>query len=147
MRDFSQSIDIDAPPERVWALMRDVERWHEWTPSITSITRLDDGPLRPGSRVRIRQPKLPAAVWEVTRLDEQRGFDWISRGPGARVTARHDLVPVDGGSRVTLSLRYDGPLGGLIGWTARTLIERYVAWEADGLKRASEARVVAAGRR
>jgi uncharacterized protein YndB with AHSA1/START domain len=31
MRTFSTQIDINASPERVWAVMSDVERWHVWT--------------------------------------------------------------------------------------------------------------------
>jgi uncharacterized protein YndB with AHSA1/START domain len=54
MRDFEISVDIAAPPSRVWSVMSDIERWHEWTSTVTSITRLNDGPLRVGARARIR---------------------------------------------------------------------------------------------
>ena len=39
---YSVSIDINAPAERVYDVMIDLDRWHEWTPSITSIRRLND---------------------------------------------------------------------------------------------------------
>ena len=59
--DFSISVDIAAPPDRVWAVMSDIEKWREWTASVKSITLRDPGPLRTGSRAWVRQPKFPAA--------------------------------------------------------------------------------------
>jgi len=29
-KDFRVSVDIDAPPARVWSVMSDVERWSNW---------------------------------------------------------------------------------------------------------------------
>ena len=55
MAVFSTTIDIDAPPARVWQVMSDVERWHEWTPSITSIQRLDREVL--GSKTARREER------------------------------------------------------------------------------------------
>ena len=138
MPAFTRSIDIGAPPERVWTVMSEVERWHEWTPSITSIKRLDSGPLTVGSRVVIRQPKLPVNYSEVTELEAARGFTWVSRSPGVVATARHEIEPRDSGSRVTLSVQFAGALGWFVARMVRGLTERYLAMEAEGLKRRSE---------
>jgi uncharacterized membrane protein len=138
MKDFSVSVQINAAPERVWAVMRDVERWHEWTPTITSVQFLNGGPLRVGARARVRQPRLPAAEWSVTAIDEGRGFDWESRAPGLRVLARHQATPTAGGARVTLSIQYGGLLGGLVGRLTASINRRYIALEAEGLKRRAE---------
>jgi uncharacterized membrane protein len=138
MRIFSTSIDIDAPPERVWAIMSDVERWHEWTASITSIQRADAGTLAVGSRATVRQPKLPPAKWQVTELDPQQGFVWISTGPGVHVTGRHIIERTSSGSRITLAVEYRGALGAVLAWMTGSLNDRYIALEAAGLKRRSE---------
>jgi hypothetical protein len=119
--------------------MRDVERWPEWTPTVTSIRLLDRGALTVGSRAIIRQPKLPPAKWRVTELDEpHRSFTWVSWGPGVRVIARHWVEACGEGSRATLSLRFSGVLAGLFACVTRGLNDRYLAMEAKNLKKRSE---------
>jgi len=138
MKTFSTSIDINASPERVWPIMSDVERWHEWTASITSIKKTDAGPLRVGSTATVRQPKLPPAKWRVTQLEPNKGFTWISTGPGVLVTGRHMIEPTAAGSRVTLAVEYSGALRAVLAWLTGGLNDRYIALEAAGLKRKTE---------
>jgi uncharacterized membrane protein len=140
MTGFRIDVEIQAAPEVVWAVMRDVERWPEWTPTVTSIRLLDRGPLTVGSRAIIRQPKLPPAKWRVTELDDPgSSFTWVSKAPGVRVIARHWVEACRAGSRVTLSLRFEGILAGLFARLTRELNDRYLALEAKGLKQRCEA--------
>ena len=138
MAHFGTAVEIQAPPDRVWSVMRDVERWPEWTPSISSVTRLEGGPFDVGSRARVRQPKLLPTVWRVTELEEGRGFTWVTRSAGVRVKARHYVEPTAQGTRATLSLDFSGPLAPLVARLTRGLTERYLALEARGLKQRSE---------
>src|SRR3954464_3969316 len=137
VRQFSISVEIAAPPERVWQVMSDVERWHEWTPSVNSV-RLR-GPLAVGSTATIRQPKFPPAFWQITVIDAGRSFTWISPAPGMRIVASHSVAPNEsGGTRATLSLDLQGLLGGLFGRLTKRITERYLGFEASGLKARSE---------
>lgn len=139
MTDFSIEVEIHPPPPLVWEIMRDVERWPEWTPTVTSIRLLDRGPLTVGTRAIIRQPKLPPAKWRVTELDvARRTFTWISRGPGMSVIARHSVQACGNGSRATLSLRFSGLFAHPLAYVTRGLNHRYLALEANGLKQRSE---------
>ena len=139
MRKFSISIDINASTEGVWQVMSDVERWHEWTASITSVKRLDRGPFTVGSRAKVVQPKFPPAVWKVTAMEPGKSFTWVNRIPFLlHVSARHWVEPALKGSRASLSLDMRGILGGLLGRLTRDITERYLALEAAGLKARSE---------
>ena len=140
--EFSITTDIDASADLVFAVLIDVERWPEWTPTVTRVERLDGStlPLAISSRIRIVQPKVPPAEWTLTALEPGRGFRMMSRSPGATVVADHWAEPLGDGqrSRVTLSVTFSGWLGRLIARLMRGLNERYLAQEAAGLKRRSE---------
>ena len=133
-------VEIAAPPSRVWPVIRDVARWHEWTASITRITRLDQGPLRLGSRARVEQPKLPKNIFLVTALEEDRGFTWETSSPGLRGAGHHWIEPIGDGraSRVTLGVDFRGPLAWVVALFYGGLTQRYIEMEAAGLKRRSE---------
>jgi len=138
MGDFRTTIEIAASADRVWSIISDVERWHEWTASITSIERLDAGPLRIGSRALVRQPKLPQNRFEVTALEAGRGFSWESKSPGLRGVGHHWIEPTPNGCRVTLGVDFRGLLAWPISRLYGALTQRYIEMEAEGLKRRSE---------
>jgi uncharacterized protein YndB with AHSA1/START domain len=138
MRKFTITTDIAAPVDRVWEVMSDTERWHEWTPSVTSVKRLGAKPFAVGSRAVIRQPRFPPALWRVTAIEPGRSFTWISGAPGLRVIGHHRVEPAAAGSRATLSIELQGLLGGMFGRMTKDITERYLASEATGLKARSE---------
>lgn len=131
----SIAVDIAAAPARVWEVLSDVESWSQWTPTVASVRRLDEGPLRVGSRAKISQPRIPETEYLVTELDPGRSFTWVATGPGVLTTARHEVEPLhEGASRVRLSVSQSGWLGSVMGRFYRGLTERYLANEANGLK-------------
>lgn len=132
--DFSITVDIPTPQPLVWSVMADIERWPEWTASVSRVKRLSAEPLRVGSRVRIHQPKLPPARWQVTEFNPGVGFTSVSVAPAVRVVARHWIEPARDGCRVTLSIRYQGLLGAWLARWVGDLNDRYLALEATGLK-------------
>lgn len=144
MPDFHFVAEILAPPFHVWETLLDVERWPEWTKSITRIERLDANPLSIGSRVRIIQPKLMPAIWTVTELDPRdRILVWQTGKPGIRLTAHHRVDRTVEGARVTLSLTYNGLLGPLMAYQLKDLNWSYLTMEAQGLKERCETTVQA----
>jgi hypothetical protein len=154
---FQEKIQVNAAAGVLWRAVAEVERWPEWIPAYTEVTWLTgtvpepeaggqqagDGALRPGNRARIRQLRLPEAVWEVTEVLSGTSFSWQTARPGVTVAARHDLTPLDGGkTELTLTLSVSGPLAPVTGRLAGRLTRRSLQQEAAGLKRCAE---VAAG--
>jgi carbon monoxide dehydrogenase subunit G len=139
MPRFQHVISIGAPPERVWDVLVDIERWPARIPTVDQAERLDDGPLAVGARTRLAQPKLPEAVWTVTELTPGSAFTWTSTSPGVRVTASHLVEPAPEGSRLTLAIDLGGWMAP-VGWLmTRSLTQRYVQTEAASIKAAAEA--------
>ncbi|MET0458777.1 MAG: SRPBCC family protein [Ilumatobacteraceae bacterium] len=135
-------VTIDAPIERVWDVYSDVERWPEWTASVTSLTLIEGTEVALGTRARIKQPRFPNLVWEVTEVEPGVSWTWVSRSPGARTVATH-LLRSTGPSSTTVEqvIEQTGVLGSLVGRLTRRLTRRYLAMEAAGLEQRVEADV------
>lgn len=160
---FRCTIAIDRPAEDVYAVLSDVESWPQWLPTVTAVTRLKpSAPVaagsgerttgrsadRPSGAFRVKQPRLPAAVWRVTHADPPRSFTWVSRRGGITVTGGHVVEADDGGrTRVTLSIDRTGPLLRLFGPLTASLTAEYVRREAEALKRRCEGEAPADGAR
>lgn len=138
MPSLHHSVTIAAPPERVWEVVVDVERWPERLPTVDAVERLDSGPLAVGSRTRLQQPRLRTAVWTVTEMADGSSYTWESSSPGVTISAAHIVEPHPDGSRLVLDLTVSGPLSWL-GWLLmRSLSKRYVETEAVSIKRVAE---------
>jgi uncharacterized membrane protein len=132
------SVIIDAPPEKVFGVLCEVERWPEWTPTMISVRRLDSGPFAVGSSARVHQPKLRPSVWKVTELEDNRNFTWVTSAPGLRMKAGHAVRPQGAGSQVELSFEMSGFMAPLVSRLYGGLIEEYVTTESRKLKARSE---------
>jgi uncharacterized membrane protein len=138
---FQHIIEIDAPASTIWPIMMDLEAWHEWTPSIKRIQKLDEGPPKPGSRAIVHQPKMPKLEWTVTEVDPLVNFSWETRMPGSRSLAHHRIESLGEGqrSKVTLEIYQEGKLARLMGPLFSPMVRRYIKMEAEGLKARAEA--------
>jgi uncharacterized membrane protein len=134
----ASEVTIAAPVERVWDLTEDVESWPTITPTMTSVERLDEGPLRVGSRARVRQPRQRPTVWTVTVVEPGSQFVWEARVLGLRMVGGHRLERVATGCRNTLTIDLEGRGAGLMGRLLAGQIQRAITTENEGFRRAAE---------
>lgn len=127
-----------APVERLWSLTEDLEAWPALTPTMTSVERLDDGPVRVGSRARVVQPRQRPTTWRVRAVEPPHVFVWETTTAGVRLVAGHHLSEVVSGTRVRLVLDVLGGGGALLGRLGRPVLRRVLATETDGFRRAAE---------
>lgn len=117
MKVLDTSIDIDAPPERVWSILMDFETYPSWNPFITSI----EGDQRVGGKLKaqLSPPDGKAMTFKpaVQVFEEGTELTWLGRVllPGIfdgrhtfRVEAR------DGGSTFIQREQFTGIISGLL---------------------------------
>lgn len=132
-------VEIEAPAPAVWAVIADVERWPQWTPTMNEVRLRNADTLGPDAVADIRQPRLPKAVWTVTEFEDGHRFAWAAGGPGLRSVGDHRVEPLDGTRcRVTLGVQTTGPLARPFWLLVGGLTRDYVATEAASLKRRCE---------
>ena len=125
VRELRREVEIDAPPESVWAVVSDFAAYPEWNPFIRRIA----GELRKGARleVQIEPPGARATTFKPTvrAVEPNHELRWLGRLllPGV-IDGEHTLriEPLDGGrSRFIQSERFAGLLVGLVrGTLAKT---------------------------
>jgi uncharacterized membrane protein len=125
---------INAPPAEVWRVTEDIERWPTWTPTVTKVTRLDDGPFDVGSAAKIKQPGLPECEWKVTACTGNSAFTWQTRVFTISMSATHELSPTDSGTQCTLRIQLQGPLATLLRPLIRSSIKNTLERENAALK-------------
>ncbi len=131
--EITDTLTIDAPIERVWALTLDLAALPAVTPTVTAVERLDEGPVVVGSRARLRQPGLPPRVWTVEVAEEPRRFAWATRLLGVRMVGVHELESLpDGRTQLTLRVLLEGRGAGLLHRLGGANIARSLATESAG---------------
>ncbi len=127
--EWTHTQTIDAPAEIVWGLATNVAAWPEFMPTVQSVERLEEGPLRLGARAMIKQPGQRLALWTVTELTPGHTFTWESRRRGVTMTGHHRVEPEGAGTRSTLELTMSGPLAPVLGPVLGPLMRRVLRTE------------------
>ncbi len=136
---FEQSIDIDAPQQRVWDVLTDLEAWPQRIETVDVVELVTPAPLGEGSRVRLKQPRLPEGIWEITVWDAPSFFEYRQQSGGVTSVAGHRVEALEEGrNRLTLNLEMRGLMGAVVAVFFKGLTNRYMTLEAQGMKLAAE---------
>jgi hypothetical protein len=138
MKTVSATIQIDAPPEAVWAVLTDLGRYREWNP----LFREASGQVAAGNRITLRtvlangremtvKPKISIA-------EPGAELRWAAGLPGL-MGGEHSFVltPATGGTQLVQSEIYRGLVVGLAGKTLAGLEASFRALN-EALKKRAE---------
>src|SRR6185295_3431936 len=135
---FEKAIEIDAPQQRVWDVLTDIEAWPQRIETVDEVELLTPAPIAKASKVRLKQPKLPEGTWDVTAWDAPSYFEWTQKTTGITSVAGHRVESLrEGRSRLRLTLDMSGLLIPLV-VIYKGLTNRYLDLETEGMKRAAE---------
>jgi carbon monoxide dehydrogenase subunit G len=115
---FESSIDINAPAEKVWALVDKLEEWPQWMPSIKKIERVSQRPLTVGSQLSVTAKVNGLRVkllMTITNFVPERNVVLEGKALGTKLTRFYTLEPVNGKTKVTIG----GDVSGALAWLAR----------------------------
>jgi len=115
---FESSVEINAPVEKVWTLVDNLEEWPQWIPSIRKIEMVSKGPLTVGSQLSVtaRVSRLTIRLlMTITEFVSERAVVMEGKALGTRLTRFYTLEPVNDKTRVTVG----GQVSGILAWLAR----------------------------
>ena len=96
--------EIDAPIEKVWEVVMDPDRLHEWVTIHRSVGSVSGRPLRNGSTMEqtLRLHGVSFRVnWTLVDVTPPNSAEWAGRGPAnSRASTSYRLSSGDNGSTV-----------------------------------------------
>ena len=139
MAKVRETIDIAAPPARVWAVVQeDAVHAPRWSSNLASVEKLDDGPPGKGTRYRY-QLALPGGLKPVLEVEQtiytkpKRCAGTFIRGPLKGKWSYTYTEHKDGATHLVYEMDYE--LGGLLRLAGGLLARQY----AEGIRQNMDA--------
>lgn len=133
MTRIRESVDIDAPAERVWAVVQeDATNAPRWSTNVARIDKLDKDPPGKGTRYRYHL-ELPGGLKETLEVEQtvytkpKRCAGRFTRGP-LKGTWSYSYTEKGGRTHVVYEMDYE--LGGLLRFAGGLLAGQY----AEGIR-------------
>ena len=101
--------DCAASPAQVFSVLAEPAKWSEWN---SGVLRIDmNGPFAEGTTAVMVLPDETALPFRFTWIEADRGYEdeTTVADAGVTVRVRHELTPIEGGTRITYRCAVDGP--------------------------------------
>ena len=106
MKPITVTREIDAPPERVWAVITDLEGSSEVIAAIDKVEVLTPGPFAVGTTWRETRTMFGRSATEemtVSDVNPGHGYTVVADSSGVHYTSSFIVEPSSGGSRLTMT--------------------------------------------
>ena len=143
MQTVKTEIEIQAPPEKVWNIIADIDKWHEWSPTINA----SRGKAALGSTVTITMMSKeagkdgPKYSPKIIRLDEPKYFHWRAHMMAGFIFTNDKIIELektDAGTKVTHKETFKGLLAALMKGQMEKGVPPMLNMMNDALKQLSE---------
>ena len=135
MPSISEKIIINVPPEKVFRLITNTDNWTEYVTSLTDIDNLSSPGMEPGTTFRWEYRMLGVKFNGTGRVTEnvpQKAFGMKMEG-SFPLTEHYTMVPVDGGTEMTVTVEYEIPNRVLERIANSRLVEKLNKREAENV--------------
>ena len=136
MTEYAVTRTINAPADRIWALLTDAAGYTTWNPTIVSL----EGDIAVGEKINLVSTVNPKRAFKlnVVEISAQK-MVWADGMPlglfkGERTFS---VTPTNGGTEFSMLEVYTGLLAPLITKTIPDMTDSFAEF-ADGLKKAAE---------
>lgn len=119
-----------SPPSSFFARWIDHSTWPEWDLDTEWVSMR--GPIRVGAHGTLKPRGGPKVKFEIFECERDRVYTDVSHMPGAKLTFRHTVMPVEDGSELAIHVWLEGPLSRL--W-ARTAFKNFEVGAVSSLDR------------
>ncbi|MCH6259247.1 SRPBCC domain-containing protein [Puniceicoccaceae bacterium K14] len=131
-RQTTVAINIAAPPQTIWKLLTDADRFKSWNSTIVDLT----GKIAPGEKIQLRSTLAPERTFKlkVKEFEPHKRLSWGD----AMGTRAYTLTPnSEGGTLFTMSEKIGGPIFPLFARMIPSFDEAFNQFAGD-LKSAAE---------
>jgi uncharacterized protein YndB with AHSA1/START domain len=130
-------IEVAAPPETVWEVISDIERWPTWNPEVKSMAL--SGRVAPGAEFRWKAGGV-SITSRLEEVDPPRKVGWTGKAAGLRARHVYNLGRRDDATIVTTTESFDGLTARLFRKRLQVSLEKSLDHGLDHLKAEAERR-------